>query len=374
MDRVVSQILLGFEAQEYLGMALLDLSKAFDSISHDILINKLEYYGIRNEQLSFFKSYLCGRLHMVCVGDQYSSLQEVLAGVPQGSVLGPLLFVLYVNDLPINLNCTTILYADDTSLIVRDNCLANVLSNTDGVVDTANVWFKSNLLKVNENKTEQIIFSLRNIEKEHSKAVKLLGITLDYKLVWDEHTNNLISRLSRVCFLLRKLKSCVSDNLMKIAYFSFFHSHLLYVNMLWGNSVGADRVFLWQKKALRIMLGLGYRESCKTYFTRNNIMTVPCTFIFQNLVYIKENVSDFVNFTDVHNHHTRHANNLVLPAVRLEKYAKSHRYLQIKCFNKLPVAWRVLDIKHFKRKVSKWLITQAFYSVNEFLNCYIQDN
>uniref|UniRef100_A0A1B6LWG4 Reverse transcriptase domain-containing protein n=1 Tax=Graphocephala atropunctata TaxID=36148 RepID=A0A1B6LWG4_9HEMI len=370
LDDVVSQILSGFEAHEYLGMTLLDLSKAFDSISHDILLNKLEYYGIRNDQLSFFRAYLCGRLHMVCVGDQYSSRKEVLAGVPQGSVLGPLLFILYMNDLPISLSCKTILYADDTSLIVKDNYLASVLSDMNRVVNKASLWLESNLLRINESKTELILFSLRHfeIDDDISKPVKLLGVSLDHKLVWDEHTNNLTSKLSRVCFLLKKLKSCVSNDLMKTAYFSFFHSHLLYANMLWGNSVGADRIFIWQKRALRIMFGLGYRESCRNYFTSYNIMTVPCIFIFQNLIYVRENITNFIKFTNVHNYHTRHANDLVLPVVRLEKYAKSHKYLQIKFFNKLPEAWRLLNIKEFKTKVSKWMIRQAFYSVEEFLN------
>lgn len=370
LDIIVAKILTGFEANEFMGLTLLDLSKAFDSISHKILLNKLEFYGINKNQLKFFESYLYGRLHMVSVGGQRSSLREVLAGVPQGSILGPLLFILYVNDLPSNLNCNTILYADDTSVFVNDNCLNKVISNTNRAVDTAHCWFESNCLKINENKTEFIIFSLKRIKSENSttKTVKLLGVTLDQKLIWEDHTNNVIAKLSRVCFLLRKLKSCVSNDLMKMAYFGFFHAHLLYANILWGNSVGAQRVFGWQKRAIRILFGLGYRDSCKSYFANYNIMTVPSIFIFQNLIYVRENIAQFITYDFIHNYQTRHAKDLVLPNIRLEKYAKSHKYVQIQLFNKLPETWRLLDLESYKKQISKFLTNNAFYSIKEFLS------
>ncbi|XP_046681868.1 sarcolemmal membrane-associated protein isoform X2 [Homalodisca vitripennis] len=195
-------------------------------------------------------TYLCGRLHMVSVGNQISSAKEVLAGVPQGSVLGPLLFVLYTNDLPVNLDCDTILYADDTTILVNGNCLNKVLNQTNRVINTANVWFDSNYLKINESKTEHLVFTLRQmqIDSKMTKPIKLLGVTIDQKLLWEDHTNNLISKLARVCFLLRKLKTCVSQELMKMSYFNFCHAHLLFSNILWGGSTGAERVFLWQKK------------------------------------------------------------------------------------------------------------------------------
>jgi len=131
--------------------------------------------------------------------------------------------------------------------------------------------------------------------------------------------------------------------------------------------VGAESVFLWQKKAIRIVFGLGYRDSCKLYFSDYKIMTVPCIFIFQNLIYVRENISQFIFLNEIHNHQTRYANNLVLPTIRLEKYAQSHKYLQIKFFNKLPVTWRQLEIGAFRKIVCKYLTSNAFYSIDEFL-------
>lgn len=374
LDNIVSEILYSFEAFEYLDMTLVDLSKAFDSVSHNVLLDKLDFYGVHNSQLNFFKSYLCDRLNMVVIGNEHSSFQKVLAGVPQGSVLGPLLFLLCINDLPINVPAKSVLYADDTSFMVKSrNCL-DLAAKRNRALASTKLWCDSNFLQINENKTERIVFMLRqceiyNYDRDIKRSVELLGITLDQKLTWEEHTNKVVTKLSRVCFLLRKLKSCVNSDLMVMAYFSFFHNHLLYANMLWGNSRGAGSVFIWQKKAIRILEGLSFQDSCRPYFNKYNIMTLSGIFIYQNLVYVKENLKEFAYHRDMHQYQTRNSNNILLPNVRLAKFIKSHKYLQVKFFNKLPNEIRLLDLSYFKTKISKWLISKAFYSVEEFLSC-----
>jgi hypothetical protein len=369
VESVVSDILDTFESGGCLSVALLDLSRAFDSVLHNILLQKLEFYGIKDQELNFFKTYLCGRKQFVAMGKQNSNFKEVLAGVPQGSVLGPLLFILYINDLPNFMPCKTILYADDTSFILPADNFHSATQGINNIIESGKLWFNSNFLEINNEKTEKICFTLRNIQEQNTNSVKLLGITLDPKLTWEIHSNNIISKLSRVCFLLRKLKNCVSKHTLLIIYHSLFHSHLLYGNILWGNSSGAGRIFIWQKKALRIMFQIPNRVSCKPFFIENKIMTLPNIFIYQNLVFVKENLNKFVPCNAIHGYITRHSEDLHIPQARLTKFIKSYKFLQIKLFNKLPITFRKQEnINMYKSKLSNWLVNRSFYSIEEFLN------
>lgn len=265
--------------------------------------------------------------------------------------------------------CKTILYADDTSFILPSSDFSTVHPGIENIIDTGNEWFKSNFLEINVDKTEKICFTLRSAQLEHSRSVKLLGIYLDPKLTWEVHTNNVISKLSRVCFLLRKLKHCVSKQTLLTVYHSLFHSHLLYGNLLWGNSAGAGRVFIWQKKALRILFDIPNKISCRPHFIENEIMTLSSIFIYYNLIFVKQNLSNFTSCNSIHSYFTRQSNDLYIPPARLSKFMKSYKYLQIKLFNKLPFSFRITEnINTFKSKLSKWLTSHSFYTVDEFFN------
>lgn len=371
VENAITDVLNCFEGRKFLGMTLVDLSKAFDTVSHTILLEKLSYYGIKNKELQFFESYLKERTQTVFVGNKSSNLGTILAGVPQGSVLGPLLFIIAINDLPTNLPHKSILYADDTTLIVTGKTEDEINLKSDAMMKSAEDWFTANSFFINADKTEKISFSLRITNNKEQKPVKLLGLMLDCKLTWADHTKYVVNKLSRVCFLLRKLKDNISHNMLLNSYNSFFHSHLLYGCLLWGNSPGAQQVFIWQKKALRIIAGISSQKSCTEFFVKYNILTVPCIFIFSNLVYVKENINTFQLRSSVHGHNTRFSGNIDTPYVRLSKYTSSHKYLQISMYNKLPLCVKDLEINCFKNHLSKLLTEKAFYSVEEFFKCEI---
>jgi hypothetical protein len=358
VESVVSYITCSFENGEEANTLLLDLSKAFDTVSHQELIKKLRYYGVEGNELSLFMSYISERYQFVKIGEQRSDLGRVMSGVPQGSVLGPFLFTVFINDLPSFVPNKSVLYADDTTLMCS-NLIPEINSAMIGYMkERSDLWFSANGLHINQDKTEHIIFSLRNNSVNNS--VKLLGINLDTKLTWRSHTDLLCTRLSRVIFLLKKLKTCTSSTLLLKAYFALFHSHLLYGTLLWGNSTGAQEVFLCQKRALRTMFNLSTTDSCKPFFIEHNILTVPCMFMFQSLMYIKENIGTLNYRGANHEYFTRYRDRIDFKYARLTKTQNTYSYVGIKLFNKLPENAKDVSCMKFKNVLLKWLKKMHF--------------
>ena len=176
------------------------MSKAFDTINHDIILQKLEFYGVRGVALNWIKSYLYDRKQYVLYNSQRSGIRPIECGVPQGSVVGPLLFIIYTNDLPSCLNHSkAILFADDTTLYTSsDNPINNfALMNED--LDCLTDWFRANKLSLNVSKTNYMIFSNQNlVNNDHelklancplskTACAKFLGLYIDENLKWNEH-------------------------------------------------------------------------------------------------------------------------------------------------------------------------------------------
>jgi len=168
----------------------LDLSKAFDTIDHSILLNKLKHYGIRGTCLKWLNSYLSNRTQYVKINKTKSIIQEINCGVPQGSVLGPLLFIIYTNDIPNQLQFTrTILFADDTTIYCSNTNLNNLYQDINHDLDVLYDWFKANKLSLNISKTNYMIFSNNSIPQHNLNQSKIkIG-------------NEIISRKSYVKFL-----------------------------------------------------------------------------------------------------------------------------------------------------------------------------
>ncbi|KAG8264599.1 hypothetical protein J6590_108515 [Homalodisca vitripennis] len=370
VEDVVSHVMSGFEAKKETSAVLLDLSKAFDVVPHNVLIKKLQSYNIKGKELLLMETYLTDRYQFVKISEEKSDVLRVLSGVPQGSVLGPFLFVIFVNDLPAFIPDKCILYADDTTLLTSSansetNCIVK-----NYMVERSNLWFCANQLSVNSSKTEEIVFSLCNLD---DKTVKLLGITLDCKLGWHHHTSNLCTRLSRVVFLLSKLKQYTNDSLVINAYYAFFHSHILYGLILWGNAPGAKEVFKWQKRAIRCVSGIGFLDSCRSHFTELGILTVPSMYILQCLIYVKEHLDEYNLRGSCHEHNTRNKGLIDCKYVRLSKTQHSYGYIGVKLFNKLPLAAKNVTVHNFKNVLQNWLKIKAFYCVEDWETADMSD-
>lgn len=370
VEKLTDVILDGFSAGGYTGVTLCDLSKAFDTVDHSVLCSKLEHYGVHGKALELMRSYLSGREQFVYVNGRSSQSLRLEYGVPQGSVLGPLLFIIMINDLSYNLSAGVICYADDTTLFDVHSDISTLNLAVDQSLTLASNWFKANFFLLNNQKTQSIIFTLRQITEttENVGSVKLLGMDLDSKLNWKNHITSVCSRLSRIIFLLRNLRECVPVTYVRTAYIAFFQSTVLYGLKLWGCAPGVDAILLLQKKAIRIVSGAGYFDHCKPIFIAESLMTVYSLFVFLSLCEVKDRQDGLELRSDIHGHYTRNRHNVNIPFSRLRKVQSSYRILRYNMFNHIPLAARSLPNSKFKAAVRGFLLAHPLYSIQEYFD------
>ena len=251
VQELVGNILKGKEKHEHSIGIFLDLSKAFDMLKHSTLLKKLEIYGVRGSALDWFTSYLSGRkMRVRCTvngKNDISTQYEVNYGVPQGSCLGPLLFLVFCNDLHLNLEFTKcILFADDTTIYNSHKDLRYLTWSLEHDLGRISDWFKANKLTLNTLKSVCILFKANNkpmlelrlkLGEEEIQTVdstKFLGIWLDKDLSWDQHVSSLILKIQRNSQMLYRTKNILNCHAKKILYFAQIYSHLSYGIGNWG--------------------------------------------------------------------------------------------------------------------------------------------
>ena len=188
----------------------IDLKKAFDTVDHIILFDKHDHYGVRGVAKQWLSTYLCNRKQYVCFNGMNLSYSTVTCGVPQGSILGPTLFIMYINDLcNVSSHLKSILFADDTSFFVEGSNLLAMCTNVSTEMNKLYTWFKINKLTLNLSKTNFMVFghtnapceyniSIDNINIEQVNYIKFLGIYTDCKLTWSQHVNTIHIKLQRI--------------------------------------------------------------------------------------------------------------------------------------------------------------------------------
>ena len=274
---------------DLVGVVMIDLKKAFDTVDHAILIQKLKMYGFDDMTVKWFENYLCSqRQQFTCINGIASSVRNVTCGVPQGSLLGPLLFLLYTNDLPDKVRyCKLSLYADDTCLYFSNKDPNIIYDKINYDLKVISSWLNANKLVINAKKCETMIIGTNQrlkkwnsvIDDHHVyidntpivkvKACKYLGIFIDENLSWNRQTEYLKSKVVKNLYLLKRIRPFITEQTASLFYKSVIQAHFDYCSVVWGNTnkTNLDKLQILQNRSLRAVLRVNYLFSTNSLYT-----------------------------------------------------------------------------------------------------------
>lgn len=383
-----NQIIEYLEAVECPVGIFCDLSRAFDCVNHKILLQILQNCGMRGVALNWISSFLKDRKQYVSLTNREnnslrivnSDLMNVNMGVPQGSVLGPMLFILYTNNINACIkHLEYVAYADDISVLISTKKPDELAAKSATLIEDISNYFNSLDLYFNTDKTNLIRFSTTgtvqnitlNVDNVSINAkrdsIRFLGILVDEKLDWKSHCNQLVSKLHSLKFLFNNLRAMLEVHQLVMVYFAQVDSRLRYGLCLWGNSTNMSKVFIAQKIILRCIARISQRESCRHYFKEFGILPLPSLFILEMCIYVYNNKKMFIPIENLHQYNTRQVGELLISFCRLKVSSNAPNYLGPKLFNKLPHHIKeATNINIFKRRLKNFLLERCFYSLNEF--------
>ena len=287
---------LNIENGTYTSVTFIDLKKAFDTVNHEILINKLKLYGVAGKELRWFQSYLSNRKQCCKVNGKLSDLGEVTCGVPQGSCLGPLLFIIYINDLPLSIKHSQVnMYADDTSLSFSSNSISTINEKVNEDLECLNTWLAGNKLSLNVAKTNSIVIGSRKKVKDIQRTsaikpslvirdeeismiehTKYLGVHVDQYLSWDAHNAEMIKKISRALGMIRHAKQYLPLSVLQTMYRSMVEPYFRFCCPVWGvcGATALNKLQKLQNRAARIVTNSPYRMSAPPIIKQLGWLTV----------------------------------------------------------------------------------------------------
>src|SRR5688572_17787969 len=374
--------------QNYFSMGVFfDLSKAFDTVNHEILIKKLEHYGIRGMCLDWLTDYLKDRRQCVSFNGHISHISEVICGVPQGSVLGPLLFLLYVNDVS---NTSSLLhfimFADDTNVFMSNKSIEVLVNTMNAELKLVGEWFKANKLSLNLAKTNFILFcSKRKIELNldcnmtitidnqsitRVSSSKFLGVHIDEQLTWKEHITDISKKISKNIGIISRVRHLLPRYILVNLYYSLIYPYISYCNLTWASTYRTRLTMLTtlQKRVIRIICNVPYRASTKLLFLDMKILPFECinklqVALFMYKIHSRQILSNFDHWfcknSEVHDHYTRSSSNYhqrsVHTNIRQQHSIGTYGPL---LWNSLPKELTCIPaVYHFKNKLKVHLLT-----------------
>ena len=380
LTQFIDEIHKGLNDRQYTAAVFMDLSKAFDVLDHEILKLKLEHYGFRGIILDFLLSFIKERKYFVSVNGFKSIIKSVTNGVPQGSTLGPLLFLLYVNDMKYSSNLLRFTqFADDTTTTYRGFDLDIVKQIVEKEIKKVLIWLTANKLIINIQKTHTMLFTnkrgnntlhitVQNTELEQKDSCKFLGIFIDKDLNWKTHIDYIANKVSKIVALLGRLKHTFPKSILKNLYLSLLLPYLNYGNVIWASAdkTNLNSLVILQKKAIRIICKVKYFDHTEPLFKSleilhlSNIYKLNCLLfiykLFNTNMYIEIKRRVFRN-SDFHNHITRNRSQYRLPRTRLKCIRQSCLHVGLTLWNN--VDKDISDSKtiyNFKRQIKKQLL------------------
>ena len=390
--KIVDQWKWALDNDEFVGTVLMDLSKAFDCIPHGLLICKLRAYGISEESCVFLSTYLSNRYHRVKINDSRSSWAPVKKGIPQGSCLGPLLFNIFINDIFCFIKeCNLMNYADDNTLSTSAKSIEIVIKMLRNDTENAIKWFSENFMKVNPEKFQVMLmkpsscmidmpttFKIQDVSLPTQNSVKLLGITIDDRLKFDEQVDYMCQRASKQLKVMYRFKQVFKEKEKKVIYNTFVMSNFNFCPVVW-NFCGMTQIRKMEKiqeRALRFVFNdvdseyVELLEKAKSEMLHLKRIKVIACEVFKsvhglNPSFMKEMFSEKTGAYDFRDKHK-----LEMKRFRKMKYGRcTFSYYGAHIWNLLPVGFKeCTTVKSFKNMISAWEGPNCKCSLCDFMS------
>ena len=392
LDRITTEI----DNKNHVIGLFLDFRKAFDTVNHEILLKKLYHYGIRGNQHRLISNYLNQRSQIVKIENKTSILKEIDIGVPQGSILGPLFFIIYINDLKNALNsCFPVMYADDTNIFISGKNIDSMTNEMNIELQNLSKYLQSNRLSLNTDKTHTMVFStntdirnyappifINNIPIQSKPTTSFLGVKITNSLSWSEHITHVRNKISKSIGIIKKVSKVFNRNTLLSLYKSLVLPYLQYCNIIWGNAptTHLHAIHVLQKKALRHVHCLTSREHSAPYFVSCNLLNIfdiykiSCITFFYKLlhgihpIFISTHFKNpILTFTSDNPSLSLTTRGMTNNTIRLPKYRTSLKqnffpYAIIKLYNEFLLPLELLEtcitLKQLKKHVTTILIAE----------------
>ena len=357
---LIDKISNSLENGEYVLGVFLDFSKAFDTVNHDILFDKLEMYGVRGIALQWFRSYLNNRFQYVVYNGEKSDKKRITCGVPQGSILGPLLFLLYINDLAdVSDKLFALLFADDSNMFITGKNIHELVDSMNFEMKKIIDWLNVNKLSLNLKKTHYMIFRKRGAKIEVKnklvindtvismvKKTKFLGVYIDENLLFKDHILYVKGKISRSLGILYKSRKFFDSETLLMLYNSFIYPHFTYCLSVWGNTCKSylSPIISLQDRAVRLISGAKKGHDMPVLYEKHKLLDFNQIYLYSVQCFMFKYHHDklpkvfdkfFVRNSDIHERDTKSRPLFHVPLCHCEARCISIYISGVKCYNYL---------------------------------------
>lgn len=383
--RVTENIVKWLDCGSRVVAIFLDLAKAFDTVAHEILLSRLHDIGIRGLAHDLFRTYLSNRTQKVKIANVKSDSASVEVGVPQGTVLGPMLFSIYMNGIFSVLNEGRVFcFADDSVILVNGDTWVSAIRKAESAITLIKRWLDFSLLSLNIDKTHFMTFALtqttlpevREIAVhdydcdlqslnckcrssiKRKESLKYLGVFIDENLTWKTHIEYVTTKIRKLIYKFYELRNILPTKILKTIYLSLVESVINYGVVVWGNARKNIKSALnvAQKYLIKIMYFKNRRYSSELLFHECRLLTVDQIYLLAAIRfmlktnYYKREITHELNTRNVARH------NVIVPLVGSSATQRHLYFVGPKIYNLLPTCFRTKEYFQIKNKLKEWLI------------------